>query len=280
MLLSHTGLEVVSIAGRGRALRASRDIISETTLFIELPFARVYKRNDSSTVREHPEATALMRRVFELAASGTFDPRDFNGWPEEVVQCMEGILDVHAAVAFDKLSSRTQKQWMSLQDSRADLQGTPKTPGGVLRTNGFDDKFGYGNLYEVISRANHSCSPNAERLLRENHGVELRALRKIAAGEEVTVAYIDLDLPYQERQKHLLQQYGFNCVCEIHVTRIRLHAVARNPVASDMPWSNGRRGMGHAAPARLLLCALLMSLREKLAVSCKLAQPYGRQVHR
>jgi hypothetical protein len=38
------------------------------------------------------------------------------------------------------------------------------------------------------------------------------ALRRISKNEEVTISYIDEELPYKERQA-LLADYGFSCKC-------------------------------------------------------------------
>lgn len=44
--------------------------------------------------------------------------------------------------------------------------------------------------------------------------IELRALGKIAEGEELTVAYVDFLNMTEERQRLLKTQYFFECTCE------------------------------------------------------------------
>lgn len=44
--------------------------------------------------------------------------------------------------------------------------------------------------------------------------IELRALGKIAEGEELTVAYVDYMNLSEERQRLLKTQYFFDCTCE------------------------------------------------------------------
>lgn len=44
--------------------------------------------------------------------------------------------------------------------------------------------------------------------------IELRALGKIAEGEELTVSYIDFLNVSEERKKQLKKQYYFDCTCE------------------------------------------------------------------
>ncbi|RWW34895.1 hypothetical protein GW17_00000311 [Ensete ventricosum] len=52
-------------------------------------------------------------------------------------------------------------------------------------------------FYPLQSCMNHSCCPNA----------------KAFKGDEITISYIDEDLPYDERQA-LLADYGFRCMCQ------------------------------------------------------------------
>jgi hypothetical protein len=51
--------------------------------------------------------------------------------------------------------NNSQKRSFEIRDK----EGADKTPGGVLRTNGFDDAEGFASLYATISRVNHSCDP-------------------------------------------------------------------------------------------------------------------------
>ncbi len=44
--------------------------------------------------------------------------------------------------------------------------------------------------------------------------LQLRAARDIAAGEPLTVAYLDVDLPAALRQERLNFGYGFACSCQ------------------------------------------------------------------
>ena len=70
--------------------------------------------------------------------------------------------------------------------------------------------------------ANHSCDPNCHQSFTYTHNsstsspaltLQLRALRPIQPGEEITIGYIDLSRPRAARQKELQAQYGFLCTC-------------------------------------------------------------------
>jgi len=72
------------------------------------------------------------------------------------------------------------------------------------------------SLFLAPSFLNHSCSPNAHRsFFREDSSVVfIKATRDIAENEQVTISYIDLLEPLDNRQVSLKQRWGFDCVCE------------------------------------------------------------------
>lgn len=70
-------------------------------------------------------------------------------------------------------------------------------------------------FFPLQSCMNHSCHPNAKAFKRDEDRdgqATIIALRPITRGEEVTISYIDEDLPFKERQA-LLADYGFECRC-------------------------------------------------------------------
>ncbi|XP_021283824.1 histone-lysine N-methyltransferase ATXR2 [Herrania umbratica] len=70
-------------------------------------------------------------------------------------------------------------------------------------------------FFPLQSCMNHSCCPNAKAFKREEDRdgqATIIALRPICKGEEVTISYIDEDLPFEERQA-VLADYGFRCRC-------------------------------------------------------------------
>ncbi|KAG5545509.1 hypothetical protein RHGRI_017865 [Rhododendron griersonianum] len=71
-------------------------------------------------------------------------------------------------------------------------------------------------FFPLQSCMNHSCHPNARAFKREEDRdgqATIVALRSISKGEEVTISYIDEDLPCEERQA-MLADYGFRCRCQ------------------------------------------------------------------
>lgn len=59
-----------------------------------------------------------------------------------------------------------------------------------------------------------SCSPNAIwRFHVESFTTHLRAILPIKKGEQVFASYGGINLPRDQRQRHFLERYGFQCVC-------------------------------------------------------------------
>jgi hypothetical protein len=66
----------------------------------------------------------------------------------------------------------------------------------------------------LISRANHSCSPNSY-ITFDGARISIRSLTPIKAGSEVTISYIDATHPIFRRQRELEERYGFICQCSV-----------------------------------------------------------------
>merc|ERR1712037_10482 len=57
---------------------------------------------------------------------------------------------------------------------------------GIYKTNAFTN-----GVFVKMSRFNHSCHPNAAMSCRVSNTQDVRALRKIKEGEEITICYTD-----------------------------------------------------------------------------------------
>ncbi|XP_064095587.1 SET and MYND domain-containing protein 4-like [Macrobrachium nipponense] len=70
-------------------------------------------------------------------------------------------------------------------------------------------------IYPTLSLVNHSCNPSAKHYTRGRNMI-LRAVRPIAAGEEVTISYTPdyLDEEREKRRKHLAEKYHIACECD------------------------------------------------------------------
>jgi hypothetical protein len=85
--------------------------------------------------------------------------------------------------------------------------------------HGVYDNYGGSNcvvglgLFTCASMINHSCYPNSF-FSADGHSLLVRTIRPIAAGEEITVPYIDLLQPRRDRMAELLASKHFLCACE------------------------------------------------------------------
>lgn len=80
-------------------------------------------------------------------------------------------------------------------------------------------------IYPTASLFNHDCLPNACRFdyldaacvnscRRSNTSIVVRAIHDIASGREVCISYFPVNWGYRERQRRLLEDYGFVCRCD------------------------------------------------------------------
>ncbi|KAL0580424.1 hypothetical protein V5O48_001577 [Marasmius crinis-equi] len=121
---------------------------------------------------------------------------------------------------------------------------------GIVRTNGFkalgvagltkeerDEEDDYSNVYEGVCeklcRINHSCQPNCERSWdKASFSFQIRATRKVEAGEELFIMYTDNTRPYAER-KQQLDLFKFRCTCD-HCSNPERSDARREAYASAM----------------------------------------------
>ncbi|KAK8023536.1 hypothetical protein PG993_011602 [Apiospora rasikravindrae] len=70
-------------------------------------------------------------------------------------------------------------------------------------------------LWLKASRFNHKCSPNLLMNIKTNGEMTLRARHLIPEGAELTFSYIPLGKFRAERRRQLLQDFGFECACDL-----------------------------------------------------------------
>ena len=154
----------------------------------------------------------------------------------------------------------------------------------VLRSNAYMLPDGRSAVFPRLARANHDCAPSAAHIWHpaaRGDRVALVAARDIAAGEEITVTYVDL-LTDATARRERLAQYGFRCGCAVCAAatgaaggtdprRERMGTLLRT-LAAYLPAG----GDGGAENARLMLWAEeLVRLLEEDALLDYLPQAYG-----
>ena len=85
----------------------------------------------------------------------------------------------------------------------------------ILKTNAFDHDHGVGVGIHA-SRFNHSCFPNLMISMARSGEIFVRTIKKIKAGEEITISYnkeMCIMKIRQTRQKYLKETFNFICAC-------------------------------------------------------------------
>jgi len=69
-------------------------------------------------------------------------------------------------------------------------------------------------IYPICSLLNHQCDPNCVAI---NNGkvLEVRAIKPLNVGDEMSICYVNYLLPKLERKEKLQSQYYFDCQCEM-----------------------------------------------------------------
>ena len=156
----------------------------------------------------------------------------------------------------------------------AALALTPVNNGGDLDAVFLRNEYGGrdGPVIGVrLSRVNHSCDPNAQKVADDDLGVNVVcALRSIRAGEEVTIAYLPCDDPTVEREPEearaiLLQHWGIACPADCRCRNEALAALVARARALDarILALGGRCDVGGAVAA----AEELMSLYDEMGLS-------------
>jgi hypothetical protein len=81
-------------------------------------------------------------------------------------------------------------------------------------------------LYGAASLVNHACDPNLDVVIGPEARIYLRARRTIAAGEDLSIAYLDCSAPVAERRMRLQHSYGFTCECRLCLQQLAEAATA------------------------------------------------------
>ncbi|TCD61404.1 hypothetical protein EIP91_008508 [Steccherinum ochraceum] len=126
------------------------------------------------------------------------------------------------ALSVERMNPERKKAFENLANSHLHDGSGPIL--GRVRTNSFAvpemidpsgmGQINYGVVCDELSRLNHSCSPNTTHYWdMPSFSMQLRAVRDIEKGQEITTQYCELGVPFVVRQK-MLASYNFSCGCE------------------------------------------------------------------
>lgn len=145
------------------------------------------------------------------------------------------LFEIQAVIkSYQQLSSEDKEKFLKLADSKSHLhlqdrntdlalrfgqiEDTDKELAakilGIAETNSFQK-----GVFLKMSRFNHSCRPNAEYFWnKDDNCQDLRAIKKIDDGKEITISYIiglKNPLTRDGRRLHLKNTFNFDCQCEV-----------------------------------------------------------------
>jgi hypothetical protein len=200
---------VASIEGRGYGWVAMRDLPRGTIVLREAPIAALR----ASALHEYIDTQSHSRQSPRTAMRES-QWNDAQWWPS-ATQASEDVIACVAELEFAKCADHEKQKWMSLADSFS----TPPTklPGNIIRSNAFTQvETGDNLLYEHMSRANHSCTPN---MCRHFVGDILIAslTQDVCKGEEMVISYLsdsNLEKDTETRRGLLRSRFNFICTCE------------------------------------------------------------------
>jgi len=119
---------------------------------------------------------------------------------------------------FQSLDKETQDRLLSLYDPGEEPGHTELLwkVGRICNVNEVGGKEQHNSVFERYSRLNHSCNRNTVGQLGEDGTHQVRAVRRINKGEELTVSYLEGKLGIREERQAVFQKkWGFVCVCPI-----------------------------------------------------------------
>ncbi len=124
---------------------------------------------------------------------------------------------VFYSAALNGLSEDVSEKFYALQNA---YPPTYDLVPGILNTNCLSITIGeaytsdYFGCFPTLSRLNHDCRPNAKYMFdKEIFEGQVRAMRNIQPGQEITIPYTQLAAPREERQRSLFANRCFVCAC-------------------------------------------------------------------
>lgn len=176
--VSEEGLEVRSIPGKGKGLITSRPIKRGDIILLDSPRIIASAQFPSHISREQGQSL-------------------FN-------------------TTLDHLPKSDRDLVLSLDKSLGgtDIENVMKTNAFACQLNDGEVGDGYMCLFPSVARINHACRPNAHgRFIPRTLLMEIKAVRDIEAGEEISISYGKLELKHLERQRLYRNGWNFTCTC-------------------------------------------------------------------
>lgn len=208
-LLECVPLVVEETSDRGKILKSLRACEAGEVLLVEEPAVAVVQASTEPTLQD---LQAWIDKLAALPGETRAGVLDLSCPTQAILggtlADLLGENGEHADVALHCPDSLcTGDMWRFLRIAECNTFQVPDASGGVRI-----------ELLILASRMNHSCLPNALRGPGEEEGtVEVRALRRLEAGEEISISYFDDDalcMPTAARRAVLQGRWQFKCECK------------------------------------------------------------------
>lgn len=209
--------EVRSTPRKGRGLFAIREVLKGGTILVEKILAiPLYSGRDDS-IWTNAEFWADLKEAEETPGSAKF------GQMERLVR--EYVKEVELE-GFDK-TSELRGAHPEFKDRLVDIFLTNRLK---LRAN-----LSWVGLGKYLSIINHACIPNvhlsSDKYERSASRMvaSVKATKDIAAGEEITIGYLELSCEQESRQRSTFDFFNFFCACDT--------CEALDPAVEVMMWT-------------------------------------------
>lgn len=136
------------------------------------------------------------------------------------------LSEANLKLAFDALPNDRKAAIMDLSFVATKENASPLTM--IFDQNAMDARVGRV-LCPTVARFNHSCLPNAFGNMNWlTNCYTIQALHDIEEGEEITISYMEVEYPKDERCAELKKIFGFDCVCSLCTTHFSAMALTRS----------------------------------------------------
>ncbi|XP_027342135.1 histone-lysine N-methyltransferase ATXR2 isoform X2 [Abrus precatorius] len=153
-----------------------------------------------------------------IALPDDVDSSDEDSFRMQIKELAYESLQLLKSAIFDKESSPVEDYFLYIDDlTYPNKEEAEKVTQPILGALGEDYSICCQGsaFFPLQSCFNHSCCPSAKAFKRDEDKdgqATIIALTSICKGEEITISYVDEDLPFEERQASLAD-YGFRCRC-------------------------------------------------------------------
>ena len=198
--------EIRQIERKGQGMVAAKDLSPGDVILVEQPMVVINVEGVETTIG----AKTVYRQYLGLSKQdrGRFDTLTFHA-------------DSHAIAAFAKRCGKEQEKERGRSVAR-------------FYTNCMENQASTMRYVAIeAARINHSCSPNTTyEYFDKDNVVAVRALQKIAKGDEILIQYIPPMWSKSKRQAKLWQDWGF--ICEFQACTSHPYGVVTEKVGDEL----------------------------------------------